>query len=117
MGTGGTIVAENREKTMKSAKSKSAHIAIRVADDTKARMDTVAEAFGLGTSTLARVLLDRFCSSYEEHGDQLIWPPQFNYHLSPATYLDAIHGSDKERLRLVAEAAEEYNAGNPNKKT
>lgn len=92
---------------MKTSKTKSIHA--RVQEEDFDRIYAAAQQVGLEPGTLARMLLIAFSDAREQHGNQLIWPPQFNHHINADTYLDEIRKADQERLQLVAEEAGRYN--------
>lgn len=87
---------------------KTTQINVRISPDFKEAADQVADRYGLGLGTLAHILLENFCEAHKKHGSELIWPPQFNHHLNPQTYLDAIRQADEERLQMVAEQTNAY---------
>jgi len=87
---------------------KTTQINVRISPEFKEKADGVALQYGLGLGTLAHMLLKNFIAAAEEHGNELIWPPQFNHHLNAQTYLDAIRTADEERLQLVAETGRGY---------
>jgi len=91
--------------------NKSTSIGFRATQDLKDELTRIAPFFGHNPGTLAHMILETFCNTYNKRGSDLIWPPQFNYHLNAKTYLDAIRESDKERLQMVADEPPVYNDG------
>ena len=59
---------------------KTVQIAFRVSPEEKKRAEQVANQLKITAGGLAGALLEDFLTAFNDHGNRLIWPPEFNYY-------------------------------------
>ena len=55
-------------------------IQVRIAATLSDKIEEVAEKLHTTPSALARTLVAQYAKAYNEHGDNMPWPPQFQYY-------------------------------------
>jgi hypothetical protein len=61
--------------------AKDENINVRLSQELKARVDSVANALGTTPSMVIRMLLERFVEHAERHGGRVVMPPEFKSYL------------------------------------
>ena len=56
---------------------------IRISEELSTDFRLAAEAYGLSASALARLVMERFIEAQKNHGNRLVFPPEYNF-LLPA---------------------------------
>ena len=74
---------------------KTAQLAYRLSDEEKAAISLIADELCMKPAELVSVVTAQFIKARQNHGNRLLWPPEFTYFPKRPTNQDLLNRAEK----------------------